>query len=219
MNTLKRLLDHRAFLEPMLQDGWGSGLTAKSFASLIESVLESLFANLDLKSKGYKRSALATIFLLNNYHFVLKQCRQLGLGALAGTAVEEKYEKAIVRQKELYRESWQSCFDCLLDTTHVQTGGVKALTKPQRETIKEKFKNFNAEFDANYTYQTACTIPDAEVRSGVLADLKAVLLPLYARFQEKYRQVEFSKNPSKYIKYDRVTLEAALDMFFLGAVA
>ena len=80
-----------------------------------------------------------------------------------------------------------------------------------------ELKNFNAEFESLYNTQRTYTIPDTELRIQVIGDIKQVLLPLYSRFQERYQQIEFTKNPSKYIKYEKVSLEAALDSFFTSA--
>jgi hypothetical protein len=69
-----------------------------------------------------------------------------------------------------------------------------------------------------YNTQRAYAIPDTELRLQMISDVKTILLPLYTRFLERYMQIEFSKNPSKYIKYDKDALEAALDRFFDGTV-
>ncbi|KAJ3330165.1 Exocyst complex component 7 [Blyttiomyces sp. JEL0837] len=203
LNVIRRLMDYVESIDQMLSEGWGAGLSAQSFKTLVVELLESLYVNLDLKAKAYKKPTLSTIFLLNNYHYVFKQMKALNITSLVGSRLEDKYETGYMKQQEIYRDS----------------GGIKqSLTKAQRETIKDKFKNFNAEFDSMYNTQKAYTIPDPELKAQTINDIKTVLLPLYTRFQDRYTQIEFSKNPSKYIKYEKVSLEAALDKFFDGSV-
>ena len=43
-------------------------------------------------------------------------------------------------------------------------------------------------------------------------------MPIYNRFLEKYQQTEFSKNPTKYIRYDSQTLENMVNRLFDGSV-
>jgi hypothetical protein len=47
-------------------------------------VLSDLFENLEAKAKKAKRSSLAHIFLLNNYHFIWKTIKQSNLLAEVG---------------------------------------------------------------------------------------------------------------------------------------
>jgi len=45
-------------------------------------------------------------------------------------------------------------------------------------------------------------------------NIKKIVLPLYARFWDKFHDVEFSKTPAKYLKYDKKSLDEAIDKFF-----
>ncbi|KAJ3095412.1 Exocyst complex component 7 [Physocladia obscura] len=94
---------------------------------------------------------------------------------------------------------------------------VKNLSKQQREAIKDRFKNFNAEVDSMYAVQKGYTVADLELRFQIIKDIKDVLLPLYVNFQERYMHIEFTKNPSKYIKYDKSGLEAVIDGLFTSS--
>lgn len=220
MNMIRRLIEYQAELDTILYEGWGSGLAAKTFPALVTEILDGLTSNLETKSKGYKKQVLAAIFLMNNYYFVHKQMKQIGLSKYAGYAIQDKFLKAWERQKIIYFENWKTIFDILLDTnfTMMMAENPKSLSKSQREMVKDKFKNFNAEFDSSYIMQTSYTIQDAELRSVVLSEAKSVLIPLYTRFQECCQKLDFSKTPSKYIKYDKITLESALDRFFIGSI-
>ncbi len=69
-----------------------------------------------------------------------------------------------------------------------------------------------------YKVHKGYAIPDLELRSQIIKDIKTVLMPMYNRFLEKHQQTEFSKNPTKYIKYDPQTLENMVNRLFDGSI-
>ncbi|KAJ3200517.1 Exocyst complex component 7 [Entophlyctis luteolus] len=216
-----------------------------SLRDLCREVLALLLANLEGKAKGYKgRGVLGIIFLVNNFFFgeccgladdsfdglsigvpplqALKNIRSIGSVLLDS---EADFDKGFNRQKEAYKASWMPCCQQLLDNVKVDTsqntasstGGKVALTRSQREAIKDRFKNFNTEIDSLYTMQRGYTIADPELRQQIIKDVKGILLPQYEAFFDRYTHMEFSKSPSKYIKYDKASLEAVLDGLFVGS--
>ncbi|KAI8928584.1 Cullin repeat-like-containing domain protein [Entophlyctis helioformis] len=219
MNTLKRLLDFSHAMDHMIINSQGKtgSFPATSFPDFISKMVESLLTDLETKSKGYKRPTLTTLFLLNNYHYILKSIK--GTKSLAesiGPDVLDSLEKSIKRQLDVYRNSWMPIIEHLMDTTKISDQGkiVTSLSKAQRETIKDKFKAFNKDFDELFQTQKAYAIPDVELRAQVVKEVKQVLLPMYNRFHDRYTEVEFSKNKEKYIKYDKDALAQTLDKFF-----
>lgn len=85
------------------------------------------------------------------------------------------------------------------------------LTQYPSPTFK---KGFNTDFEDMLKAQKSYSIPDAELRSLLLNDIKSVLLVLYSRFWDRYQNTEFSKNAEKYMKYDMETLGEMLHEFF-----
>ncbi|ORY39008.1 hypothetical protein BCR33DRAFT_700153 [Rhizoclosmatium globosum] len=215
LNIVRRILEYETALNTMLLEGHGAAnLTATNIKALCKEFLTHLYANLESKAKVYKRSILGTVFLINNYHFIMKQIKSMG-PILPES--ESEFEKAFVKQKDIYKASWTPCYQYLMDQTKIEGGVVVTnLSKQQRESIKDRFKNFNAEIDSMYAVQKAFVIADLELRNAIIKDVKDVLLPLYNQFLEKYTHIEFTKNKSKYIKYDRIGLEALVDGFFTG---
>ncbi len=102
-----------------------------------------------------------------------------------------------------------------MDVTVIQSGAIqKSLSKQQKEEIKEKFKSFNNTLDERHGIEKSYAIPDGELRGQIVKEIKKVLLPLYGRFYDKYQEVDFTKNPQKYIKYDKKGLDELIDSFF-----
>jgi hypothetical protein len=103
-----------------------------------------------------------------------------------------------------------------MDNTKISDSKIQTqLTKQQRDSIKEKFKSFNTEFEEAYTTQKSYAIPDVELRAQVIKEVRQILCPMFNRFYDRYTtNVEFTKNVDKYIKYNKEDLNSLLDKFF-----
>ncbi|KAI8097724.1 Cullin repeat-like-containing domain protein [Halteromyces radiatus] len=207
LNYLKRLILWRDMVEPLLlcvgDGGWNQPVTDVSFDKLkfgglssmgtallqkfLVDALDQLCISLQSKSRGYKKPTLATIFLLNNYNYILRQIRSPPLNALIfDEQTEVKFGKLVKKQLDSYQESWKPCVENLMDVTYVRGGAIRnALSSTDRQMIKDKFKNFNMEFDDIWRTQTAYAIPDLELRNQVIRDVKNVIVPMYGRFLDK----------------------------------
>ncbi|CAO3589024.1 unnamed protein product [Absidia cylindrospora] len=237
LNYLKRLILWRDMVEPLLicigDGGWNqpvmsqgisfdkmsfggsSSLGAALLQKFLVDALDQLCISLQTKSRGYKKPTLATVFLLNNYNYILRQIRSPPLNAIFDEHTEVKFGKLVKKQLDAYQESWKPCVENLMDVTYVRGGTIKnALSGADRQMVKDKFKNFNMEFDEIWRTQTAYAIPDPELRNQVIRDVKNVIVPMYGRFLDKYQSTEFTKNPSKYIKYDKEKLERMINHLF-----
>ncbi len=79
-----------------------------------------------------------------------------------------------------------------MDSTLIQDGTIiKTLSSKQRDTIKEKFKGFNDQFDEFLKASKSYAVPDQELRAQISQDIKSVLLPMYNRFYDKYQGMFF----------------------------
>ncbi|ORX48788.1 hypothetical protein DM01DRAFT_1112800 [Hesseltinella vesiculosa] len=209
LNYLKRLFTWRDMVEPLLiaigDGGWNQPIASADIAyhkikfgdepsSLGEALLQKflvdsldqLCISLQTKSRGYKKPALATIFLLNNYNYILRQIRSPPLNAIFDEATEVKFGKLVKKQLDTYQESWKPCVENLMDVTYVRGGTIKnALSNADRQMIKDKFKNFNTEFDEIWRTQTSYAVPDLDLRSQMIRDVKNVIVPMYGRFLDK----------------------------------
>jgi len=68
-------------------------------------VMESLTIAIDFKAKSYKKTALTCIFLLNNYHYILKSIRTQFFSVL-DQEIEYKYEKMVKRYNDGYQDTY-----------------------------------------------------------------------------------------------------------------
>lgn len=115
----------------------GAALLQKFFVD----ALDQMTIALQLKSRGYKKQTLATLFLLNNYNHILRQIRSPPLNAIFDDGSEMKFGKLVKKQLDAYQESWKPCVENLMDVTYVRGGSIKnTMGNAEKQLIKERFK-------------------------------------------------------------------------------
>ncbi|CAO3704101.1 unnamed protein product [Rhizopus stolonifer] len=237
LNYFKRLFAWRETVEPLLiivgDGGWNTMPSHEILASSSKSIptesamgaallqkffvdaLDQMTIALQLKSRGYKKPTLTTLFLLNNYNHILRQIRSPPLNAIFDEGSEMKFSKLVKKQLDAYQESWKPCVENLMDVTYVRGGAIKnSMGNAERQLVKERFKNFNMEFEDIARAQQSYAIPDIELRNQVRRDVKNVLVPMYGRFLDKYQNTDFTKNPAKYIRFDKERIDMMLSHLF-----
>lgn len=240
LNFLRRLLDYQDTVQIMLQSigesNWhsssdGAGLKSSASVATLSrqvsqgigsnpgiirkyflDVLDALNSNLESKSRQYKKSVVASIFLLNNYHYVYKSIRSHPkLLSVVGKEIEVKYEKLYLKSKDSYLDSWKPILERLMSIMVIPKDHLKT---SEKNSIKDKLKDFNTDFEDANKLQKNIAIPDSELRATTIKEIRTLLVPLYTRLLEKIQTADFSKNPQKYLKYDAAAIESMLDRFF-----
>lgn len=87
------------------------------------------------------------------------------------------------------------------------TAIVKALSSKDKDKIKEKFKAFNSSFD-DLVARHKSLYMEREVRSMLGREVQAMIEPLYARFWDRYHEVD--KGRGKVVKYGKAELAGVL---------
>ncbi|EDO48269.1 predicted protein [Nematostella vectensis] len=201
-----------------------SGVTVENVIFLFaERVLGSLGLNLQLKTKVYESVTLVALFLLNNYHYILKALQRSGLLELLQKGeiydVEKQYKELVEEQKKMYEKCWSKVLHYLLEMEKpgAASKSVEATMKlkdKQRQMIKDKFKGFNTEFEELYQIQKTYAVPDVALREEIRLKNIELIVPIYRAFRDKYEGVPFTKNPEKYVKYTADEVENLMNKFF-----
>lgn len=194
------------------------------FSHFILDMIEALMTSLEARGRAFYRSKAALgVFLSNVFCVVDRSIRSSPelaryLGAPDSIARIDSFRK---RATSTYLDAWKDTSQCLLDVQYTSRAGarpnsggavdssaiVKNLSSRDRDAIKEKFKSFNASFDEMLSRHKNLHM-EREVRSVLGRELQTVLEPLYARFYDRY--VEIDKGRGKYIKYDKASLAIQL---------
>ena len=196
---------------------------ATLLSHFILDMLEALMTSLEARGRAFHRSKAALgVFLSNVFCIVDRSIRQNPelakyLGAPDSIARIDSFRK---RATSTYLDAWKETSQYLLDVQYTSRGAqrnsggvvdsgaiVKSLSSKDRDSIKDKFKSFNASFDDMVSRHKTLHM-EREVRTVLSRELQAVLEPLYARFYDRY--VEIDKGRGKYIKYDKASLSVQL---------
>ncbi|XP_014786307.1 exocyst complex component 7 isoform X1 [Octopus bimaculoides] len=192
-------------------------------ADYITKVLSELGLNLTNKSETYSDQTLKYIFLLNNYNYIIKSLKTSGLLDfihLWNKDVGTFYDNNITEQKKNYSQSWSRVLHYILEVhkpisvQRAQQPELAKLKDKERQNIKDKFTGFNKELEEIYRIQKSYAIPDLDLRQSLKKENKDYILPMYQMFRDKYTQLNFTKNPDKYIKYSVEDVGKMIDKFF-----
>ena len=197
--------------------------SATLLSHFILDMLEALMTSLEARSRAFHRSKAALgVFLSNTFCIVDRSIRQSPelaryLGSPDSIARIDTFRK---RATSTYLDAWKETSQYLLDVQYTSRGAqrnsggnvdssaiVKSLPSKDRDAIKDKFKSFNASFDEMVSRHKTLHM-EREVRTVLSRELQTVLEPLYARFYDRY--VEIDKGRGKYIKYDKASLSVQL---------
>ncbi|RMJ24815.1 exocyst complex protein EXO70 [Aspergillus sp. HF37] len=192
----------------------------------ILDMIEALMMSLESRGRAFHRSkATLGVFLSNIFCIVDRSIRQNPelaryLGSPDCIARIDSFRK---RATSTYLDAWKETSHHLLDVQYTSRAGgsarptsggptdssaiVKSLSSKDRDSIKDKFKAFNASFDELVARNKGLYM-EREVRSVLSREVQAVLEPLYARFWDRYHEVD--KGRGKYVKYDKGSLSAQL---------
>ncbi|KTW31373.1 hypothetical protein T552_00018 [Pneumocystis carinii B80] len=189
------------------------------YKNFFSEVVDILYSQIDQKARILlKKNSHLSLFLLNNLSYIEKNIKNTDLSSAISLNIFEKIAKIKNRYIDEYLETWKGCAENLLDVTYVRggiTNSAKLTLGPkERDVIKEKFKNFNNEFDELLKLNKAAVINDIELKSILIGEVKRIVVPLYTRFYDKYFNSDFSKHQEKYIKYDKNTIDINLTYLF-----
>lgn len=198
-------------------------------AHYVADSIDALLTNLELRSKVlHKSSKITGIFMLNNLSIIDRHIRTSSLTQLLPpqtlTKLQDDKRK---RYLTYYLEPWREASAILLDVQYTNRGGssqrppsgsavqtnsaaiIKSLNSKDKDAIKEKFKNFNMSFESlSGKHRDLMPAMEVDVRSELMRDIRALIEPLYARFWDRYHELD--KGKGKYVRYDKPGMSAQL---------
>ena len=193
-------------------------------AHYILDTIETLLTSLDAKARNSVRSkSLLGVFIANNVALIDRMIRSSDLGdVLATSGAPAKIDSWRKKGTSAYLDSWREPCSALMDVQYTNRGArppsgnagiidsaavIKGLGSKDKDSIKEKFKSFNASFE-DLCQKHKTMFMEREVRSQLAREVQAMVEPLYARFWDRYHEID--KGKGKYVKYDKGSLAANL---------
>nr|POE67100.1 exocyst complex protein exo70 [Quercus suber] len=191
------------------------------FSHYSTDTIDTLLNNLEARARAMlKGRSMQGVFLANNLAVVERMIRASELEPLL-TSAAPKLEAWKKKATQSYLDAWKEPSAHLLDVQYTakaprppSTGQaidsaaiLKNLSSKDKDGIKEKFKNFNLAFDELVAKHKSLRM-EPEVRRQLGRDVQMFIEPLYARFWERYHDVD--KGKGKYAKYDKAQLSGIL---------
>ncbi|KAI4315961.1 hypothetical protein L6164_023984 [Bauhinia variegata] len=222
MNYLRAACQSRQTLEQVFED---DGLPLKDYPKLddrlssssslsvqMDWIMELLESNLEAKSKIYKDSALSSVFMMNNGHYIVQKAKDSELGTLLGEDWIRKHT-AKVRQHHVnyQRSSWNK----VLSLLKLENGSLASSIAAK--SMKEKLRLFNMQFEEICRVQSTWIVFDEQLREEIRISLEKILLPAYGNFLGRFQNVpELSKHADKFVNYGVEDIEARINHLFQG---
>lgn len=126
-----------------------------------------------------------------------------------GEITLQKFQQLMEQSFKEYLADWSKLAPHLMESTVTGAANAK-LTSKDRDVVKEKFRVFNAEFEALVERQKKFQVSDPVLRAKMSQEVKKLIAPLYMRFYQKHKDGDFTKNIAKYVKYTPAQLEEAI---------
>ncbi|KAB8337307.1 hypothetical protein FH972_021608 [Carpinus fangiana] len=205
------------------------------FSSYLADTLDTLLTSLDARARALlsKSKSAQGVFLANNVAVVDRTLASPPLSTLVSDAARAKLDTHRKRALAAYLDAWRDPCIHLRDTQYTnrsshpnQAGGtpggrptsgsaapvdsaafLKGMSSKDRDAIKEKFKAFNAAFDDALARHRGYRF-EAEVRALLGREVQAMIEPLYARFWDRYHEID--KGRGKYVKYGKGEMTSLL---------
>lgn len=173
--------------------------------------------NLEGKSRHYRDTSLAHIFMMNNVHYIVQKIK--GSPELREMIEDDFLRKLTGKFRQeatsYQRSTWVRVLHCLRDEgLHVSGSFSSGVSK---SALRERFKTFNAMFEEVHRTQATWLIPDSQLGEELRISISEKLIPAYRSFLGRFRShIESGRHPETYIKYSVEDLEMAILDFFEG---
>jgi len=184
------------------------------------AIVKALRHNIRQKSEQYgnNKKTLEAIFMLNNLHYIVKTIGDTELESACGQAVLVSLRNDIAKWRKIYEEAtWHKVKEYIninkLNKNYF-TSNKTNLTTKEKKPIKTRYAGFNKEFSLQLNQQKFFSVPDNELRNGLIERNIDIVLPMYRIFVGKFKNIQFTKDRGKYHKYDEKTLHEKMHQFF-----
>ncbi|GAB2300751.1 hypothetical protein Dimus_034788 [Dionaea muscipula] len=189
INYVKFLYDYQSTLKLLFQE-FNETDPDSQLAAVTARIMQALQNNLDGKSKQYKDASLTQLFLMNNIHYIVRSVRRSEAKDLLGDDWVQRHRRIVQQHANQYkRNSWAKIVQLITPPPQASGSGGAPAPDPtaglSRAMIKDKFKNFNIQFEELHQKQSQWTVPDSELRESLRLAVAEVLLPAYRSFLKR----------------------------------
>ncbi|KAA1066047.1 hypothetical protein PGT21_019274 [Puccinia graminis f. sp. tritici] len=205
----------------------------------LDDALSTLYAAIEARSKNLKlrstvasaitsvtaRNGVGAIYMLNNFTYIRRELLESAVLDIYGDPLADQLNKRVRTCKVRYLEIWSPLISALMDAGGEEgkfgLGAVKSALPGQhagaeRRDVKDRFGRFNEAFEEVIQLHQAANLAnnDPDLKDQLRDEIERMIMPTYAKFTQRHEGGQFSKNPSKYLKFSAEQLEERLDGLF-----
>lgn len=201
-------------------------LLSSFFSDLIDCIMVNIEIGLKNNEIISKKSTQGFILIKNLIMVETIINKSKSLYSCLDNIGMERINKLKNRFLKLFLDDWNyASYIIIRDMTSIATssahsGGISSgstgltgghMTSKEREQIKELFKTFNESFEEALRNYERYNITDSNLRSYLSTEIKKLITSAYFKLYDKYGEGDFTKNKSKYVKYDKQSFERLLN--------
>jgi exocyst complex protein 7 len=216
---LKKLLDY-ASIEDILSEIYKKKIVDNTMSVVQRyayELLQSVEHNIAAKTREYKNSDLACVFVLNNHYYIYSKLQQEPkFQKLIAKQQIEKYKSLYERDAEKYiQTTWSKVFTNFIDSENKIVPKKGKYGRKARRELKKRLSNFNTMFLDIYHTQRSYSLFNLELKEMVRKMTVDAVLPKYTEFVKKYCSIPFTKRHlSYYLSFEESSLQDMMLRFF-----
>uniref|UniRef100_A0A0D9VK34 Exocyst subunit Exo70 family protein n=1 Tax=Leersia perrieri TaxID=77586 RepID=A0A0D9VK34_9ORYZ len=219
LEYIKLLLNHSSLLSVILVSDNQPEQGMESLKEVVVSLISSLDASLQKKSKLYQQQQ-QWLFMVNNTHHVLKKAEssESEMRPLLGDGWIQKRREQLDDYIAWYISvSWEPLLSCLRTNDSDEHLGFRIplcfgrTTTSSSSTSTRMLTRFNLEFEQTCSVHMPWKLEDAQLRNRMRGAVTGMLVPAYREFLEKHRRI-----PPKFIRFSPEEIKERLSELYEG---
>ncbi|OAF67428.1 Exocyst complex component 7 [Intoshia linei] len=181
---------------------------------------DALRTRLRSMADNYPEKMLQSLFMINNYHHMFKALNRIAFVKSLGSIIEsvaEEYSSRIEKYTNHYIvHGWGKLTEVIQSIkrlSYQRTEESNKIKEKDKSRIKDIFSSFNKEYEHAMHLQKMYTIADSRLRADLRKKFENLIEP-YIKFYQSHVYVNFSKSPTKYIKYNPTDIKESISALF-----
>lgn len=185
-------------------------------SNFMSDLIDCIMINLEICLKDYKKSTQGFFLIKNIILIETIVNRSQNLYEILGNIGIERLNKLKNRFLKLFLDDWNyASYIIIRDMTQLTTLSAtnqsNELSSKEKDQIKKLFENFNESFEEAIKNYEKFNILDPNLKHYLISEIKKLIINAYFKLFDKYGNSGFTKNKSKYVKYNKLEFESYLN--------